>query len=517
MRSGAFAAPAAMPLPNGQTLHSLVGVRLISDVFPPPPSHHALTRLRSTWKDVGLFVIDEISMVNRPLLGIVSHRLSLIRDDPAPFGGLCTVFSGDFDQLPSIPEPTLPAAAVEHLLHTHVGSPSALADSIFANVTLLPLVEQKRCEDAQWNSVLDECRSSGTLAPLVPALKVLSDVEVQQDPAWQFATIATTGNEMRAHINSFQATRWAAHSGSVKIRWRSTVNTWMGYAPSDEDWAACDDPRFFGEFIRGLEVVMNDNVSAESTEKGVANGRKAVLYGLSYDDPVAQDSMLRQLNAASPGDVVTLMTPPDYVILDVGPVDGTSGRDDVAINPESGGLLLSLKASADGAKKMRVFINGEMYRLKISSFDYDMLFCVTFHKLQGMTLARLVLDLRKPVYPPHHTFELALVAASRVRQGIHVRVLTPGWSHLCELKADSRVRAWRAGFSDTGGLWDRARAIEVFKTLQASAPPASGRRTRSCAGDAPAGSKRPRARPAASGADAPCVAREGQRNQRPRI
>ena len=177
---------------------------------------------------------------------------------------------------------------------------------------------------------------------------------------------------------------------------------------------------------------MNDNVSAESTEKGVANGRKAVLYGLSYDDPVAQDSMLRQLNAASPGDVITLMTPPDYVILDVGPVDGTSGRDDVAINPESGGLLLSLKASADGAKKMRVFINGEMYRLKIISFDYDMLFCVTFHKLQGMTLDRLVLNLRKPVYPPHHTFELALVAASRVsrvRQGIHksayTRMVTP--------------------------------------------------------------------------------------------
>ena len=33
--------------------------------------------------------------------------------------------------------------------------------------------------------------------------------------------------------------------------------------------------------------------------------------------------MLRQLNASSPGDIITLATPPDYVILDVGPVDGT--------------------------------------------------------------------------------------------------------------------------------------------------------------------------------------------------
>jgi hypothetical protein len=386
--------------------------------------------------------------------------------------------------------------------------------------------------------MLDECRSSGTLIPLVNSLKVLSAAEVQQDPAWQFATIATTGNELRAHINSLQATRWAAHTGRVKIRWKSTVNKWIGYAPSDEDWAACEDPRFFGEFIPGLEVVINDNVSAESTEKGVANGRKAVMFGISYDDPNSQDAMLRQLNASSPGDVITLASPPDYVILDVGLVDGTGGRDDVVINPETGGLLLPLKADPAGGKKLRVVINGDMYRLKLNSFDYDMLFCVTFHKLQGMTLDRLILDLRKPVYPPHHTHEMALVAASRVRQGAHVRVLTPGWSHLCECKSDIRIRAWLTGFSGTGGVWNRARAIEEFSMLQANAPSDPKRRrvnrpsdssstvppgnAVAAAADASVGSKRARVtsacvRPAVSGADAPCVAQEGQRNQRPRI
>jgi hypothetical protein len=531
MRCGAFAAPAAMPLPNGQTLHSLVGVRTVSDVFPPAPSHNALTRLRAAWKDVGLFVIDEISMVSRPLCGIVSHRLSLIMNNPAPFGGLCTVLAGDFRQLPSIPEPGMAAAVVVPPLDTRVGSPSALADSIFANVTLLPLVEQKRCEDAQWNAVLDECRSSGTLTPLVAALHVLRVADVAQDAAWQFATIATTGNELRAHINSLQSTRWVAHTGTVKLRWKSTVNTWIGHAPPTEEWEACEDPRFFGEFVPGLEVVLNDNVSAESTLKGVANGRNAVLYGISYDDPVLQDAMLRQLSASSPGDVITLAAPPTYVILDVGPVDDTEGRDDVVINPATGGLLLSLKATLDGEKGQRVVIDGEIYKLKLNTFAYDMRFCVTFHKLQGMTLDRLVLDLRQPIYPPHHTFELALVAASRVRQGAHVKVLTPGWSHLLDCRADIRIRAWLAGFDATGGVWNCTRAREEYNTLQPNAPPAR-RRSRAiesagngaeaafavaAAADVPVGSKRPRARPAASGAAAPCVAREGQRNQRPRI
>jgi hypothetical protein len=471
MRCGAFSAAAAMPLPNGQTLHSLVGIRLVSDVFPKPPSHAALARLRIAWKDVGLLVIDEISMVNGPLVGIVSNRLSLILDNPADFGGLGTVFSGDFRQLPSIPEPGLAAAAVAPLHETRVGTPSALAADIFARVHLLPLVEQKRCEDVHWNTVLDECRSSGLLTQLVSSLKVLSETEVQQDPLWQFATVATTGNELRAHINSLQSTRWVAHTGTVKLIWRSTVQRWKGYAPSDEEWAACKDPRLFGAFVPGLEVVLSDNLSAESTEKGIANGRKAIMYGVSYNEPSAQDTMLRQLNAASPGDVITLESPPDYVILDVGTVDGAEGRDDMVTNPATGGLLVSMKAAPDEETLLRVVINGEIFKLIICTFGYEMLFSITFHKLQGLTLERLVLDLSKPVYAPHHTFEMVLVAASRVRQGAHVRVLNPGWAHLSELQADIRVRAWLAGFNEAGGLWNRDRAMEEYGRLQSHAPP----------------------------------------------
>jgi len=162
--------------------------------------------------------------------------------------------------------------------------------------------------------------------------------------------------------------------------------------------------------------------------------------------------------------------------LDVGPVDGTEGRAGVVINADTGGLLVSLKAQPDGDMKLRVLIDGEIYRPKLNRFDYDLRFCVTFHKLQGMTLDRLVLDLRKPIYPPHHTFELALVAASRVLQGAHVRVLTPGWSHLSECRADVRVLAWLAGFSDTGGVWNRVHAVEKLRALQANAPPAPKRR-----------------------------------------
>jgi hypothetical protein len=103
LRSGAYAAAAGMVLPNGQTLHSLVGLSTkknerghneeadYANVFPKNPSAEVLISLRAAWKNVGLLIIDEISMVSRPLLGCVSHRLSLILDNDADFGGLLVV------------------------------------------------------------------------------------------------------------------------------------------------------------------------------------------------------------------------------------------------------------------------------------------------------------------------------------------------------------------------------------------------------------------------------------------
>ncbi len=110
-------------------MHSLVGIGLIGDAFPPPPSSIA----QCLGKCAFFCYIYEIFMISLPLLGIVSHRLSLILDNPLPFGGLLTVFSGDFSQLPPIPDPSLVTAVVDSP-DVGVGTPSALAISIFSKL-----------------------------------------------------------------------------------------------------------------------------------------------------------------------------------------------------------------------------------------------------------------------------------------------------------------------------------------------------------------------------------------------
>ena len=151
-----------------------------------------------------------------------------------------------------------------------------------------------------------------------------------------------------------------------------------------------------------------------------------------------------------------------------------------------------MSMKADDIDSVSCVVDDVLRTVSVKRFAFDFLFCVTFHKLQGMTLSRLLLDLSYPVYQPFHTFELVSVAASRVRQGAHVRVLAPGFGHIADLKVNPATVAWRAGFSDTGGFWNKQRAEEAFAV--------------SAAADASAGAKRPRARPAASGAAEPRAA-----------
>jgi hypothetical protein len=217
-RSAAPAAVAAVPI-GGQTLHSLVRLTgtLSADRFPQPPSADTMRTLRAWWNGVRLLVIDEISMVSQALLACVSRRLSEIMGNNAFFGGLVVVLAGDFDQLLPVPPPSLAQVAMGVTAMPKPGSPAALAREIFRNLDLCPVTEQMRCTDADWNSVLNDTRSSGNLKTMAANLKVLSASESENDPEWAFATIATNGNDVRLRLNWLQSERWSKHTGTVLL------------------------------------------------------------------------------------------------------------------------------------------------------------------------------------------------------------------------------------------------------------------------------------------------------------
>ena len=106
--------------------------------------------------------------------------------------------------------------------------------------------------------------------------------------------------------------------------------------------------------------------------------------------------------------------------------------------------------------------------LNYTLFPYELAFAVTFHKLQGQTIAKLVLVLSQhPVYDKQlMTYASLFVAFSRVRHGADIRILLPqgmcrlSLEHLKLLKPEPTIKQFFSGFNEAG-TWDKMKAFNA--------------------------------------------------------
>lgn len=90
---------------GARTLHSWAGVGLGKD-----PVHRLVARIRRKpavrmrWCATQALIVDEVSMMSWRLLETLDAIAKIVRHDPAPMGGLQVMFTGDFYQLPPIPD-----------------------------------------------------------------------------------------------------------------------------------------------------------------------------------------------------------------------------------------------------------------------------------------------------------------------------------------------------------------------------------------------------------------------------
>ncbi|MEN9446468.1 MAG: hypothetical protein RL728_980 [Bacteroidota bacterium] len=88
---------------GGNTLHSFLGIGTAEDT-PIKLANRIMNNVYIPIKLIKLqiLIIDEISMMNDVLLSKVSEVLSIIRNNPMPFGGVQVIMVGDFYQLPPV-------------------------------------------------------------------------------------------------------------------------------------------------------------------------------------------------------------------------------------------------------------------------------------------------------------------------------------------------------------------------------------------------------------------------------
>ena len=98
-------------------------------------------------------------------------------------------------------------------------------------------------------------------------------------------------------------------------------------------------------------------------------------------------------------------------------------------------------------------------------------FSVTFEKVQGQTLPKVVLDFNeRRNFVPKVYFEGLLVGLSRVRHGNDFRVLpllpAQSFNHLLKLKPARSLVHWLSGFDDTTGVWHQERSLASLESDQ---------------------------------------------------
>ena len=90
---------------GGVTLHSFGGIGLGKE-----PAHELVKKIkrnqkaRNRWIRTKVLIIDEISMVDGDLFDKLETIARNIRNNGRPFGGIQLVITGDFFQLPPVPD-----------------------------------------------------------------------------------------------------------------------------------------------------------------------------------------------------------------------------------------------------------------------------------------------------------------------------------------------------------------------------------------------------------------------------
>ena len=279
--------------------------------------------------------------------------------------------------------------------------------------------------------------------------------------------MCVTSNAERLNLTPILAFNFAKRNGLPVITWNLPAEGKLVGRLQEEGTEIPLTSVLVGFFVEGGPAYLTENINPAMS---LANGTFAKLHSLSFDymTPREAAQLRHQIAHAKPGERIHVSRPPTFINIRPVLSDETRAKWNPEFTLVPGDIVLpiglcsaktTLDVQVDTATKC---LQGAV---KVSEHRLELGFAVTFHKIQGKTIPKVILELNKRPFAPHLNHSMLLVAISRVtnRENLRIIPLKAGTTlrYLGKLRPDPKLKTWMTGF-DPGGVWSAKRVEQQF-------------------------------------------------------
>ena len=379
---------------KAKTIHSWSGIRLakgnVNDIVNRVIRNRCMAK---NWKSIDVLIVDEVSMMSCKMFEILDQIGRAIRKNPGkPFGGIQLIFTGDFFQLPPIPDYDDPTSGQFCFQHSRWAATFKSADCIELRTFF-------RQTDPAYISILQEVRRG----KITEASADLLEQRVNKRPAaTKDGIVPTKLFPIRTKVDYINDTQYSKLGGDERI----------------------------------YQIAVKTNVKTR-----IDSGNPLTFEETARCEELTQEQLSREVDS-----LISALTTEKVVRLKIGALVMCSANLDVerGICNGSQGVIVDFAETIlqeDLAQKTVIvpvvrFVNGVTMRITphprqseeypcivVSHIPLCLAWALTIHKIQGATLDMAEMDIGKTVFADGQSY----VALSRVKtlDGLYLSEFNP--------------------------------------------------------------------------------------------
>jgi len=367
--------------------------------------------------------IDEDSLIPSSFLDLISCRhvevlQNLFKEydhSNRPFGGFSVILCGDPFQIGPVGGSMMHKEVISdvcpspNLKKTKKSNPTKATKranglQLFTNFRLFVMKKQIRAKDDVVHSrFIENLRSRNKIFPVDKYLiedhiKDFTTNDMRTDPEWEFPTFVVSTNAERHQINKVQMKKFANKTTQPAFSWclplkDGTMASEM-MAEDDREGMYMDCSESVYIFVPGAKVVCHD-MKVNRVDKRLAKGSVGTMYSIFCTSPEQQEEIITKGKlSVETGEIVMLSFVPSHILVRL---TDDKTREDWVRSPEgdfvdsmiAGDLVVSMPL---GESYVNIQMGGLLVVI-LPSYGFEPSYAISFHKLQGYTCKRLVLQL----------------------------------------------------------------------------------------------------------------------------